>query len=563
MQSIVVTINGVSYTYRTGTLDIIERVNGRNTISLEVQSLTGAYRPTLDHEIIVTLSGTRIFGGIVEDYEETGIGGESAGVGLEYLISGPDFNSYADRLYINGVLAEGTLKSQLTTIIASGLDDFGVTMHGSQADGPTLGPTVSPYTIASELLNTLADLATEATGQAHVWEIDYNEVFRMYGVLDGSHAAPFNITEASAPSQIIGDVRVRPSRNDFANAVHVVYGEGQQNQIDSIGVGDGTTATFTLHLLPVVLPLTINVGGSIVGGVITGGTDEVLGTTWTYNSTTNTITRTSPPTLGQNILAQYDAQYPGMITVDDGGPASLRRERLFLRPAIFDVLQATAVANALLIKSNVELKEVEYDTHLDGVHPGQVQTIILPKHDVSGVHLITEVRVSDRKETVLNYTVRAVAGSDAVPESWTYLYELWTRGSTSSASSASGSVVVGGGTQIRNIAALGGSRNTSAQKTSPPSWVPAVDYFEFVCPTGVTSGLVRTEARAKDAGVSVTVRLYNVSDSSAAATAGAITTTTFAPVVFSATLVEGDHYRLEVLASETADVFAIGSIEYG
>jgi len=569
MTTVTVTIEGVAYAYHTGSLEIVEQTNGRNTLRIEVQSLTGAYRPEKNDEIIVTNSGVRIYGGVIEDYEETGIGGESAGPGLQFQISAVDFNSFTDRRFINGTLPAGTMKSQLQ-LIEPFLTPYGVTLDPAQATGPTLGPVTCPFTNITEILNTIASVAAEALGEAVAYEIDYNKIFRMFSVLDGSHSAPFNITASSAATQVIGDIIIRPSKTDYANAILLPYGEGQQNQIDPVGVGDGVTTEFTLHLIPVTLPATINVGGSNVGGVITGGTDETIndvgGATWLYDSSDYTVTRTSAPGVGQAILFQYDAQYPGMISVDDGGPLADRVERLYPKPDIFDTAQAIDIANSWLTKAKLDFKEIEYETPISGAHPGQIQTIVLPKHGISGIHLFTRVRIHDRLESQFRYEVTAFAGSNAVPESWLYTYALWMRGSSASSAASVGSVIItgGGGSTIKHTAYLGGSRNTSAQKTSPPSWVPVVGWVQWVCPAGVTSGIVRAEVWAKSPGVSITLRFFDIDADAAVDTASPITTTTAAPILFAVSpLVEGNSHRLEVLASETSDVFAIGSIEYG
>jgi hypothetical protein len=563
VSNISMTIGGTPVTYHLGTLNIHQQTNARNTLDVEIISLDTTFRPAWNDEIIIMRGLTPMFGGYVEDFQETGVGGESASPHAQYNITAVDYNSLPDRRYVNGILPAGTLKSQLQ-LLEPFLTPNGVTLSPLQADGPVLPAMPMPFMLLTDILNRICEIAVPFMAQAVVWEINYSKLLRVFGVLDGSHNAPFDITASNAATYVVDDVRVKPTKTDYANGILLVYGEGRHEQVDTLGVADGVTSAFAFHLPPTVMHGYINVGGSIVSGAISGGTNESLGLasespTWVYDPGTNIATRTSPPGVGQNILCPYEAQYPGMATAyATGVPFGGLVERLYTQPDIFDVVQAQAVADSLLIKANIELQELEYETHTDGLFPGQVQTVTLPKRNVSGVHVITSVDVADIKETVFTYRVRGVSGSDALPESWLQTYQVWSRGSTAGGSAA---VTVFTGSPMRPSYFLGGNETLYRQDPTP-TWV-AVDAVRVTIDTNLrqsASGIVYCRLRAT-AGT-VQARLRKVSGTPATVgTSAVVASTSWTDADFSVTLEIGAHvYELQILPSlADVDVAGVGT----
>jgi hypothetical protein len=559
MNTIALTINGTTRTYLTGSLSLLEQTNARGSLSLIVQSLDGSFRPAKDEEVIVTLSGTRIFGGIVEEFDETGIGGESAGNGLEFNINVADFNSFADRRFVVAGLASGTVKSFLQA-----LDDYvtpyGVTLDGAQIDGPTIPTQVWDVVLFSEVLNNIMKIASGiGTAQAWIWEIDYNKVLRAFGVLESGHAAPFNIT---ATSPIIGDVVVRPSRTDFANHVIVMFGTGQQAVVD-IMTADGVATAFDLHYNLIEHGGAINVGGTVTAGVISGGTNETIGptgsgATWIFDPNTTdpgVITRSTGAPAAGPINLPYLAAFPSKVRVDSGAALSARVERKFDYPDIFDHVIATAIADALLVQSLVSYKEVVYSIPTAGARPGMTQTITLPKHGISGSHIIISVRTHDEMETQLTYEITAFGGTGALSESWMETYKMWGQ---SGGSAAGGTPTVVTNPSIRQSFFLGGNESLYVQSPTP-TWV-AADAVQVTIDTavrGTTTGTVYARVRA--ASGNVTARLYNITDSTVAGTGTLKSSSSWTSDSFAVTLAAGSKvYQLQVLPG-TANVDVAGT----
>jgi hypothetical protein len=565
--SLVLTIEGVERVFKMGTLEIHESINARNTLRLVVLSSTGLYRPAIHDEIIITKDAVRIFGGTIEDYEEVYLTGDERGDPcLAYSVSAVDFNEIADRRFATRDFPSRILKTSLEEI-DDYLVPFGVVLNPSQVDGPVL-PAVSFNTVSvAEVLNQLCELTQMLAGppQAVVWEIDYDKILTVWGVLAIGHTAPFDV--AATDANVYGDFRVRPSRTDYANYVILLYGSGDKNLIDTLGTADGTTATFGLHYNMNANEAFVNVGGVIVDDVIVGGTNEPLGlagsgATWIWNPTTNAVTRTSPPTLGSGlILMPLTAVFPMTATADSGAPLADRRERLYTRNDLFDPNTAAALVNSLLGQASATFKEVSYTTPTPGCHPGQTQTITDANHNISGLHLIIDVKITDRMENVLVYDISAIAGTGTVPESWMDTYRLWFNSGVSGAGGSVSNVSLTPSTAGQAFF-LGGNI-TIRRQSSIPDWVPA-DAVRVTIDTAVRGsqvGVVRARVLA-DAGT-VTTRLRNITDGTTAGISGAVSGTDWQDVFFSVSLAAGAKvYELQVLPSvANSDVAAVGTFQ--
>lgn len=568
--AITLTIGGTERVYRRGSLEITEQINSRNRLSLVVLSTDGSYRPSLDDEIIIVADGTRIFGGNIDDISEAMIATEyGGGTALAYDVGAVDFNALADRRYAAESFPSQQMKTSFLTL-DNYLTAYGVALDAGNVAGPVL-PAVSYNTILlTDIFDELAAIATTLTGppQAVVWEIDYNKVLRFWGVLDSGHAAPFNIVAGDA--NVFGDVKVRPSRTDYANYIMVMCGEGAKAVIDFVGTGDGVTTTFHLHYPTFEIGSYVNVGGTLIGdavtGVISGGTNESVGlagsgATWIWDPPLpNNITRTSAPSVGQKIHMPMTGSFPVRVDADGGAAASARVDRVYVEPEIFDYFIGQAVANAILQQANQTYKEVIYESPTAGCHPGQTQTITIPKHGLSGSHLITEVRIRDYMETRLTYEIKAITGTAAIPESWMSTYQLW--GKSGGGAQGGSFISVVSGSLIKPIYFLGGSESLYVQTTSG-AWV-AADAVRVTIDTSVRGSLLGTvRLRLRAASGTVTARLRNITDSSTAGTSSAIGTTSWTDTSFSVTLAAGIKvYELQLSPSiSNVDIAGVGYFE--
>jgi hypothetical protein len=462
MPTYAVTIGGASKQIREG-WTLRETINGRNTLSFEVTSLDGSYRPALGAEVIITEDGTRIFGGNIDQPSESGRAGHG-GTAMTTSCSAVDFNALANRRVLTGIIPTGTLKAALLQV-GGFLAPYGVSLDAAQVTGPTLPVMTFGFSYLNELFDQFAVLSG-----GYVWEVDYNKTLRMF--LPASTAAPFNLVDGDGNAT--GDITVEPSRVNYANKVYV------------LGGGD----------------------------------------------------------------------LPYCATASDGGPDSLLVEAIVRYPDVLDPAVLDALAPQELARRLLQPRTVRYTTRQTGLKPGMTQTLTIPSHGISaGIFLITEIQTRAITYNQVERDLTLIEGSLNGPD-WRDVYKTWAGGG-----SGTGTVTVGSGGASAAVGThhLGGSRDRSVSK-NPAAWVPVIDYMPFVARASFT-GTVRAEAWARDAGISVTLRLWNVTDSTAQ-TASPVTGTTAQPVTFNVSIVAGKTYRLEMLASAASKgVYVIGALE--
>lgn len=222
-----VTIAGTERDCTLESFDLRESINRVPVLAAEFVSSDASFRPAIDQEIIVTEDAgspaERIFGGVIESAEESGEGGPAV-TAIVTRINAVGFASYADRRYVNATLAAGTLKSQLTTLVAY-LTDYGVSLDGSQVDGPDMPAMDCEYRKLTDVLNDLSSLSSGSGGSPdapYLWEIDYAKTLRMFQA--GTDAAPVDLVEGDGTE--VGDLVVRPTRDHYANRVILRSGGG-------------------------------------------------------------------------------------------------------------------------------------------------------------------------------------------------------------------------------------------------------------------------------------------------------------------------------------------------
>jgi len=541
MPSYVFTRNGGAANIRPN-WTITEAANGRNRMDFAVHSLDGSVRYANDDEVILTEDGTRIFGGLVDRPAERGFGGSGAASAIEQALGAVDFNVYPSRIAVSADTDQPSesLQARLTWI-AGLMAAQGVTLDAGQAVGPTL-PAAS-YTAGQFLIDVLAETVALADGTgatSWVWNIDYSKV--LSAVEAGTAAAPFNL--ADGDGQVVGDIEVeQPRSTDYANYIRLLGGAGTRDVTDA-WTGDGSTVTFALTY-------TLASG---YGYVTCAGVYETLGTgaTWEYDSATNSITRTSAPGVGAAISMTYVAQFPKAVTADGGVAAANRVQKVYTAPEVFDVVVMQALADSYLTRDMASPKTVRYTAAWDktDLHPGDTQTITSAKRNLSGTHLITEVRIVKQDRQLVHREVTAVS-STRLPSTLREKFQQTFGGGSTGAASASSITVVTGGTYLSSPASLGGS-DTQLIACDSPARVRNPQPYDAPATLAVTvQGLV-----AARSAVNVTVILWDETDGAAEFSDSPVAASaTPVPFSFSGTVTIGHRYWLYV-QSGTAGVTA-------
>jgi hypothetical protein len=390
-------IGGTAKQLRAGSLRILQQANGRSTASFQIISEDRSYRPALGAEIIMEEDSTRIFGGLVDRVTERGLFSGSH-PGILITISAVDFNAYAERRYVDDLIAEGTLKHHLQ-VVDDYLTTYGVTLDAGQVNGPTL-PALD-YTGLKRLDEVLNDFATLTAehGEPYVWEIDDNKTLRMFQ--PSTQSAPFDLVGNDLP-EVIGDIEVETARSPgYANRVLIKVAPKTEIERSESFTGDGSTSIFTL-----TYTLTKHYG--YVTDDVNATPDPInktLTTTpyqgsadWTYHPATNTLERDlGPLPNGQVASIKFDGSFTGTWVAEDAGEiASVGIwERVILVDAIPEGTTGEAFAASELAKRLGELQTTKYATWEQGIKSGQEQTVNVSARNVNKASLVAAVEIRD------------------------------------------------------------------------------------------------------------------------------------------------------------------------
>jgi hypothetical protein len=432
--ALVLTIAGATKFLKAGTFRVSQVANARATASFTIESSDASYRPAMDAEVILTENGTRIFGGLAQRPEESGLFRNGALVGIATTLSAVDFNAYADWRAVNGTMPAGTLKDMLV-IIATYLSTFGVTLDAGQVDGPDIPELTHEYMKATDVLNELMTL-TAADGEPYVWEVDEFKVLRAFQ--PSTEAAPFDVL-TNTPAQVQGDIKVASTREHYANSIIVlVPTRTELNRVEAF-TGDGATTSFALNY-------TLD---KHYGVVFHNGNNETLSTvvgdaTWLYDVTTNTITRTSAAVAGAPITIQFDGTLATFGLASDAGEIAAvgYREKVVRLDSVPNAAAAQARADSELAAALAVHQTVRYRTLEDGLRPGQSQAINVPKRNVNADGMISDITIRDlgRDRLVRDVTVVIDATQTNLGKSFRDVYKRWDGNSN-----PRGTAVVSGG----------------------------------------------------------------------------------------------------------------------
>ena len=415
------TIGGAAKELRAGSFSLKETANRRCTASFEIMSEDRSYRPAEGAEVIIEEDGTRIFGGLVDRPNESALAGCQR-PGITTHVNAIDFTVYAERRFFNGTLAAGTLKSQLTTLVAL-LSTYGVTLDAGQVDGPSMPDLTYDYRRLDQVLNELMTLTADA-GQPFIWEISYDKKLSAYQ--PSTEAAPFDLVGNDLP-EVIGDIEVETSRSDqYAN--RIILKVQPKSQIER-----EETFIFGTDPYPYVPQYT----PTKTYGYITHETIfETLrippdpdAASWTWDPTAGTLTRDAgTPTTGQTTIYKFDGTFAGVWIAEDAAEIAAVGiwEKVLVFESIPNDLTGQAFADAELAKRAAAIKTVKYRTWEQGISIGQQQTINVSARNVNGSAVIVDVLSRDLVHR-LERTVTAVidATQTNLGRMFQNDYEIW------------------------------------------------------------------------------------------------------------------------------------------
>lgn len=381
--SLVVTHNATDITDKisTGLSISDERNSTRDTLTFTIDKQPGGFTPELNAEIIVTLDGTRIFGGSILAFETT----VEAPPTVRYEVECVDFTHQLDRKLIT----ERFIGETAEDIIAFLKTNYAPTFTVNNVDASLAISRISFNRLTfSACLDKLAKLNN------YVWYVDYNKDIHFFS--KNSEPAPFNLTDTS-DNYITSSLRIRSDLSQLRNVVEILGGKVPIDSRTTLHAGDGEKTEFPTNFEFSSLP-TVEVDGVAQ----TVGTEYLdvdgFDCYWSFQQKYVRFDETNiPPTpssgttnieLTGTPLVPLVAVVPDADSIDEYGEFeySVKEETLESQDETVD--RGLAELEAFASKLN----EASFDTYTPGLRSGQLLNINSTLHDVDADYVIRSVQ---------------------------------------------------------------------------------------------------------------------------------------------------------------------------
>lgn len=551
--ALTVTIGGQDRTAYIMAFELESAINEIGTGTITTRDPAGTWQPAIWDTVEIADNGTPFWRGQVLEVETSWHVSYRGRVARAQV---------ADRLHVctrqlvNWAVPAGrTLKSLLQDIVALLDDDWPITLHPSQADGPTLTELALPWQTVLDALRYLAD----QTGW--IYAIDAQDRLRMWA--PGTLAS--GVTFDSAARNVRTAKWTQQLQRDYGNAIYVEYGPAEVLSKTDRFNGDGATRSWTLTyaINQGDWPHTVYDSADSAVRPVALHPDATF--EWTYELATNTLhQRASDPVLtaGQYVEATYQPGFPQILLVADAGARTANGiwTRYVRLPDITTASEATAYANAIAARGVTTPRRITIETGPMSVSVGTTVSVNLPSLGLSGVTAIAErtrVVAQAHHKGLVTMTVDLV---ETVPR--THWLDFWRtlQGSGTATLSTGG---ISGGGSVSWVTPLAVERTASIIPGTAGA-EPRNAIYVPIDQTRVPSGIVtvRCYVRRVSGSGTLTPELRVVGG----ATVGAgnpVSSSTFVAQTFAATLVSGlASYVLMLVGSDaTTEGIVIGTVE--
>ena len=515
-------------------------LQARAVFRFVLKDRTGLYRPDFRQEVIATLDGVRIFGGVTTFIDEGDWGDYK---GNWFTVEAGDWATVLDTTQFNGVAVGVTLKDVVQHLVTARLADRGFTVDPAMAAGPVINSQGYSFRYLTEIFDELGKVS------GWTWTVDpFKKI--LFAPPATGRPGPFALT---ATNDTIHTIHTASSIDGYVNRVWLHYGAPGPREVTDTWHGDSSTKLFpTTFPQPegvVSQPPTVLING-VTKPVANWGVDTGYDWYW-RGSDAALIQDFALPALtpADTLIAVYVANFPGAVVeslpeITTYGEAAL----VETAPDVFDVAQAHQVAQGILRERGGLLRRITVVTHRPGLLPGHVITVTVPERAldepclVLSSRMIYAGRIADGSD-VWRFELELVEGT-VYSETWQKFFRDATATASGAAVSASGSVGLppsgggGGGsaTPVPSSAfaqSLGGSRVAAGfvPTAAADAWIPIPDFEDAFVNFDDLAGTIQVsvQCRTHDPAVSVTPRVVRVDGSgirAAVVATGAPTTAT-------------------------------------
>lgn len=394
---------------RFGSLGVTDELNERNTAEFALVDTSGVYRPQVGQVVQIIWQGTTIlFGGLVHDFSERIAPG--SGVARSFSVQCVDYTILLDRRVINVEYTTLTLHAVVQDLVTTYLAADGVTLDPTMETGPLLEHLVFPDIAISGALNELSEL----TG--FQWYIDYSKVLHVFS--QAYFSAPYALNDLA----YWRDLEVTRSLGRYRNLQIVRAGDDISDVQTEEFHGDGKQPSFTTSM-PVALAPTVRVN-AIAKTVGVLNVDS--GKDWYWNAGSNQISQepAAAKLLGSDTLTVL---YQGLFPIKNKARAQKAiTDRIAVEgfgTGVYEAVEDAQEINRLSLATDKAVgllrryaqipPTLTFTTKQDGYRSGQILSVHLLKHTLTGSYLIQRVEIATLSTTELWYRVECIDGESA------------------------------------------------------------------------------------------------------------------------------------------------------
>ncbi len=205
-------IAGAPYSWKAGTLNIVETLGGRSTCEFSIDNPDGTITaPRVGQSVIVKDGAHTIFAGSIETVEAVRYPATFAGL---WRVSCVDHHRILDRRITGQRSWQSARAGEIVTdICTTYLGGEGVGVEFIQ-QGPVIERFEIDHATIAEALQRLAELANM------IWYVDYGRQLRFF--VPNSYACPF---ELEPDSRNFGNLVLRSTREQYANRIIAKIGQ--------------------------------------------------------------------------------------------------------------------------------------------------------------------------------------------------------------------------------------------------------------------------------------------------------------------------------------------------
>lgn len=410
---------------RPSSLRITDELNGRNECQFDLVQKTASVVLQIGEVVEVKLSATTIFKGTIESLDEV----RSAGtVNHRYAVKCVDFNQLADRHLVAEIYESLTMKQIVDDIRTDHLAVEGVTLDPSFPDGPTLERIPFDHVSVAEAFDELSEIS------GFFWNIGYDKVLRF--IDRTTMVAPKNI-DSTVGGYLADTLTVNRTRSRYRNSQFLRGGlTVTETSLTETFAGDGETKSFPLSLqVDSIVSIKVNAVAKTVGirGVDTGKD-------WYYQVEDNIISQDNGGTAlaggspADVLEVIYFGQFPLRVAATDTDKVAERAaieggSGLYEMIEDFEDIDRLSLGRERALGLIARFGDIEQIVELrdrtSGWQAGQLLTVSIPEHNISGNFMVASVEFEERELQEFWYSLRLVQG--AAVEGWVEFFKKLAR----------------------------------------------------------------------------------------------------------------------------------------